>query len=164
MPRRVDPRYYNNVIDTNILDRLEDGHDEAVDAMLALYRGNMVSFQLPYSVKAEIDHPHTPTEVKERAREFIFTEPVTLTANEHALHAEVRELIRGNAAPGQHDQDAFHLFEAEKYGGGYFVTRDRRLLRKRAEIERLLGLIVLAPTEFMSVYQEFEADERRPRP
>ena len=164
MPRRVDPRYYNNVIDANILDRLEDGHDEAVDAMLALYRGNMVSFQLPYSVKAEIDHPHTPTEVKERAREFIFTETVTLTANEHALHAEVRELIRGNAAPGQHDQDSFHLFEAEKYGGGYFVTRDRRLLRKRAEIERLLGLIVLAPTEFMSVYQEFEADERRPRP
>ncbi len=163
MPRRVDPRYYNNVIDTNILDRLEDGHDEAVDAILALSRGTGM-FQLPYSVKAEIDHPHTPTEVKERAREFIFTEPVTLTANEHALHAEVRELIRGNAAPGQHDQDAFHLFEAEKYGGGYFVTRDRRLLRKRAEIERLLGLIVLAPTEFMSVYQEFEADERRPGP
>ncbi len=78
MPRRVDPRYYNNVIDASILDRLEDGHDEAVGAMLALYRGNMVLFQLPYSVKAEIDHPHTPIEVKDRAREFVFTEPVTL--------------------------------------------------------------------------------------
>ena len=67
MPRRVDPRYSNNVIDANILDRFEDGHDEAVDAIWALHRGNMVGFKLPYSVKAEIDHPHTPTEVKERA-------------------------------------------------------------------------------------------------
>ena len=56
MPRRVDPRYCNNVIDANILDRLEDGHDEAVDAILALSRGTGM-FQLPYSVKAEIDHP-----------------------------------------------------------------------------------------------------------
>ena len=85
MPRRVDPRRYNNVIDANILDRLEDGYDDAVDAMMSLYESGEVLFQLPYSAKAEIDHPHTPARVKERARQFIFTYQVTLTADERSL-------------------------------------------------------------------------------
>ncbi len=121
MAKRIDPRYFNNFIDANVLDRMGDGHDDAVDEMLSLYERSEITLLLPHSVKAEIEHPRTPPEVKARAMGIIFTEPVTLTPNEVELHRRMRDLVRGNARPGKHDRDAYHVVEAAKYGG-YFVN------------------------------------------
>ena len=161
MPRRIDPRYFNNFIDANVLNRLGDGHDDAVDEMLSLYERSEITLLLPHSVKAEIEHPRTPPEVKARAMGIIFTEPVTLTPNEVELHRRVRDLVRGNARPGRHDRDAYHVVEANKYGGGHFVTRDGRLLEKGPEISTLLGTIeVVSPTDFVRLYHDFAASGR----
>ncbi len=49
------------------------------------------------------------------------------------------------------------MVEAAKYGG-YFITRDDRLLKKRSEIARLLGagFVIVTPTEFLEAYNRFK--------
>ncbi len=157
MAQRIDPRYFNSLIDANVLDQLGGPDDAVVDQILALAEDCKVSLMLPHSVKAEIEHPNTPADVKQRALPFIYTEPVSLTAAEVQRHQQVRDLVRGNAKPGKHDRDADHMVEAAKYGG-YFITRDQRLIRKRSEITRVLGqgFAIVTPMEFLEMYQQFE--------
>jgi predicted nucleic acid-binding protein len=147
----VDPRYGNNFIDANVLDRTGGPEDAAVDSILRLRGESAFTLLLPHSVKAEIAHPKTPAEVKRKAAQLIYSMPVQLTAPELATHQKIRDLIRGNAKPGQHDKDAFHLVESAKYGR-YFITNDARLLKKADEIWEALQLKVLKPSEFLSIY------------
>lgn len=60
------------------------------------------------------------------------------------------------AQPGKHERDAYHMVEAAKYGG-YFITRDARLLKKRLEVARLLGagFAIVTPPEFLEAYKRF---------
>jgi len=149
----LDPRYGNNFVDGNVLQPNGGAEDKAVEEILRLREGGAdFVLLLPYSVKAEIAHPNTPPEVKRRAAQFVYSVPVQLTPPELAKHDRIRDLIRGNAQPGQHDRDAFHLVESAKYGGRHFITSDTRLLKKADEIWRILQLKVLTPTEFLAAY------------
>jgi predicted nucleic acid-binding protein len=152
----LDPRIGNNFIDANVLDRTGGPESAAIDAILELYQrddnDNHFTLLLPYSVKAEIAHPHTPAEVKVRAAHMIYSTPVQLTAPEKETHEKVRALIQGNSKSGQHDSDAFHLVESAKYGGRHFITNDQRLLKKANQIWRLLHLKVLAPSEWLAAF------------
>lgn len=81
-----------------------------------------------------------------------------LTPDEQAIRGKLMALIQGNAKAGQHDRDVYHLFEADKYGGGYFITKDGRLLKKSAEVGRLLGsLYIVSPSTFMNHVSSGEA-------
>jgi predicted nucleic acid-binding protein len=157
MAHRIDPRYCDSLIDANVLDRLGSSEDAIVDDILALEERGKIALLLPHSVKAEIEHPKTPAPVKKRAAEIIYTKQVSLTQPELTLHVQVRSLVQGNAKPGKHDRDAYHLVEAAKYGG-YFITRDERLIRKREEIAQLLGqsFAIVTPTEFLELYKQYE--------
>ncbi|MGO9093999.1 MAG: hypothetical protein ACLQGV_02155 [Bryobacteraceae bacterium] len=149
----LDPRLGNNFIDANFFDRTGGLEDGAVDTILRLHGEGAFRLLLPYSVKAEIEHPNTPEDVKLKAEQIVYTLEVELTGPEWATHDRIRELIRGNAQPGQHDKDAFHLVESQRYGGRFFITKDGRLLRKAAEIwEALPHLRVLKPSEFLTAY------------
>ena len=160
MARRIDPRIKNNHVDANFFDRLNDGHDAAVDEMISLHRSGVIGLMIPYSVKSELENPDTPADVKARMSGIVFSEPVQLTPGELKEHQEVRNLVRGNARPGKHDMDAFHVVEAAKHGGGYFVTRDHRLLRKAVELEDMLHIKVVTPSDFMAFYRAFESSGR----
>ena len=157
----VDPRYGNNFIDANILDRTGGAEDSAVDTILQLRGKCAFTLLLPYSVKAEIDHPKTPDEVKRKASQLIYSMPVQLTPPELARHQTIRDFIRGKAKPGQHDSDAFHLVESAKYGGRYFITNDGRLLKKAPEIWKMLQLKVTKPSEFLAIYLTHAASQSR---
>ena len=87
----------------------------------------------------------------------IHTLPVSRTAGEKATLCQIRAILRGNAQPGKHDADAEHLFEASKYGGGYFITHDRRMLDKRDELRQLIGvaLAIVTLEEFLAAYDRF---------
>jgi hypothetical protein len=122
MVRRIDPRYSNTLLDANALDKTGGPTDAAVDAILEL---DDVTIMLPHSVMSELEHPHTPAEVRRRARGLIFTQPVSLTPGEIEMHARIRELLRGNAKPGKHDSDAYHLVESHKYGGAFSLPMMR---------------------------------------
>ena len=159
MARRVDPRYFTNLIDANVLDCTGTAEDAAVDEILELAAGNRIALLLPYSVKDEVSHPRTPAEVKRRALTLPFTEPVTLTEPERRLYREVLEIVQGDAKPGKHDLDAFHIVESAKYGG-YFLTNDKRLLRKRAAIGAVAQIEIVTPSEFLNRFKGFEAQDR----
>ncbi len=150
----LDPRIGNNFIDANVLDRTGGPESAAIDAILELHQreDNHFTLLLPYSVKAEIAHPHTPAEVKVRAAHIIYSTQVQLTALEMETHEKVRALIQGNSRSGQHDRDAFHLVESAKYGGRHFITNDQRLLKMANQIWGLLHLKVLAPSEWLAAY------------
>jgi hypothetical protein len=62
----IDPHYGNNFIDANVLDRKGTAEDEAVDKILELAEDGKFTLLLAYSVKAEIEHPNTPLDVKRR--------------------------------------------------------------------------------------------------
>jgi hypothetical protein len=147
----MNPKLCNNFIDANVLDYSGGLEDKAVDMILQFADEGAFTLLLPYSVKAEIEHPNTPDEVKRKASQLIYSVPVQLTPTERATHQKIRALIQGNAKPGKHDSDAFHIVESAKNGGGYFITNDVRLLKKTAEILKALGIKVLKPSEFVAL-------------
>jgi len=151
----ADPRYGNNHIDAHFLDTVEGDQTEAVERILGLHQDGKFTLLIPYSVKVEIEHKNTPSHVKERARQFVYTESVGLTQDEQKLHEQTRALMRGNAKPGKHDADAFHIVEAAKHGGRYFITNDRRILNKKEDLSVLVGISVVMPTEFLEAYEEY---------
>ena len=121
----------------------------------------MTSFLSP--VKDEIEHPHTPSYVKERVAALRYSMPVSLTAPERELYQRILRIVQGDARPGKHDRDAFHLFESQKYGCSHFVTNDKRLLAKAPEIGKLLNMEIVTPPKFLEKYREAEAKWPRRR-
>ena len=160
----LDPLFTNPFIDTNALDNTNGPETAAMDDILRLceetaFEEHPLTLRLPYSVQEEMEHPHTPAEVKRKAENLVFSMKVELIGPELALHDKVRDLIRGNARPGQHDRDAFHLVESAKYGR-HFITNEKRLLKKAGEIWALLQLSVLKPSEFLASYFAHAKKER----
>jgi hypothetical protein len=129
MGRRIDSRIHNDFLNANFCnDTANSVEGSAMSEILDLAQRGEPSLVLPFSVKAELEHPNTPPEIKRAASGMIHILRVELTPNELAIRSKLLILIQGNAKPGKHHGDVFHLFEAEKYGGGYFITKDRRLL------------------------------------
>lgn len=85
---------------------------------------------------------------------MLYSKPVKLTASELIRCQWIRVLIKGNAMPGTHDADAFHLVESAKYGGRYFITNDARLIKKASDIFEELFITPLKPSVFLAVYLE----------
>src|SRR5580700_8473646 len=112
----LDPRVGNNFIDANAFDLTGGLQDGAVREIQRLRDEGAFLLDVSHSVNSEIAHRNTPEGVKRQAAELVFTTPVELTDSEVARLEKVRSLIQGNAKPGQHDRDAFHLFESAKYG------------------------------------------------
>jgi hypothetical protein len=155
----LDPRIGASFVDTNVLDRTNGPEASAADEIFRLHEENH-DFLLhkTYSVEAEIRHPHTPADVRHRAANLIYTELVELTDHELETHQKVRALIQGNARPGQHDSDAFHLVESAKYGR-HFITNDGRLLKKANAIWEILQLNVLKPSDWLAAYKSHARQE-----
>ena len=155
MAKRVDPRIHNNFVDANFWDNSGNPlEDSAMLEILDLAQRGEIDLTLPFSVKEEIEHPNTPPEIQRQATGMVYTLRTQLTPNELAIRAKLLALIQGNAKPGKHDRDVFHLFEADKYGGGYFITKDIRLLKKGREVESLLtSLRVVCPSEFVKYFR-----------
>ena len=112
MARWVDPKYFNSMIDGNVLTRTGGVEDAEVDCMLDIIEAGDFIVLLPYSVKAEIAHPNTPPEKKGRAARLIYSEPVQLTSPEQERLRKVCAILRGDAEADRHDADAFHVIEA----------------------------------------------------
>lgn len=101
-----------------------------------------------HSVQKEIDHQNTPEDIKRLSKAFIYTIEGDLTQEDIERRNEIRLLIQGNALPGKHKNDADHLFELSKYGGGYFVTTDRRLLKHSDTLFSRYFITTIKPSEY----------------
>ncbi len=49
-------------------------------------------------------------------------------------------------------KDAEHVFYAGKHGG-YFITTDERIIKKKQELESICGAIIVKPTEFIEIFK-----------
>lgn len=160
MARFIDPLYTNNFLDANIFDEIADGQDAAVQEILRIYQEESVSLILPYSVQAELEDPNTPAAVKKASQQFVYSVKVSLTDGEKKVYEKLLAEVTGDSKPENIARDLFHVFEAQKNGGGHFVTRDKRLLKRGNEIAELLGVEVLTPEGFVSKVREAQERER----
>ena len=85
-----------------------------------------------------------------------------LTSGQRAERQRVAEILRGNAQPGTHANDASHLAEAAETGCSYFITRDGRILRKRDELRAVLpsNLRIVSLEAFFEIFDDFIAGRR----
>lgn len=86
----------------------------------------------------------------------VFVIPTTNNEGERRLRDDLRQAIRGKAVEGRHDRDADHIFDAQKYGGRYFITHDTRLLAKQDAIAALVpDFRIITLVDFNKVSTEF---------
>lgn len=143
--RNIDPKYSQFFLDTCAFDPKYTPEDSAAKELWKRYEAEEINLLLTHSNQREIDHPNTPTWVKQQALSMVFTLKVQLTSDEQNRRASLERLLRGNAQSDKHKDDAHHLFEASKYGG-YFVTTDNRILSMAIEIFRQCSVQVLTPS------------------
>ena len=148
MTRFIDPLYFNNFVDANILDEVADGEDIAVIEIVSLARAGEITLLLPYSVQNELKNSNTPAHVQRAASLFLFSLEVEATEGERRRYRDLVAAVKGNAEEKNIAPDLFHVCEAAKYGG-YFITRDKRLLARSGAIASILQIDVVTPTEFL---------------
>ena len=141
------PQHTHSYVDSCAFD--PGGEEEACSRrLLGFASSGGIHLEIAHSVGKEIDHPNTPPDVKRQARQFIFTNAASLTAEQSQRRSEIRKLLQGNAAPQKHQSDADHLFDLEMHGGGYFITTDPRILRLSDELFRRYFITALKPCDY----------------
>lgn len=135
-------------LDANALDR-NGRRDAAVDRFLSLVSAGRVSCRIGQGVSSEWRDARPAREIA--AVSIIPPRHAPLTAAEHIARIRVRAILCGNAQPGKHDADALHLAEAAEAGCRAFITHDGRILRKRADLERIAlpGMKIFVLEEFL---------------
>jgi hypothetical protein len=149
-----DPKFCQNFFDANTFDRKGSSDDWKVDRLLELSAERKISLIMPHSVRMEIEDAGTPHNVRRDALSQIFTLPTEKTAHETEQSQRILAVIRGNAmSPGKHVADAAHVADLDKYGGGYFITNDQRLLKKQREISLVApGVLIVTLDRFLEIY------------
>jgi len=140
------PQYTHSFIDSCAFD--PGGKEEAASRRILDKWPNIL---VAHSVQKELEHPNTPDDVKRMAQAFPYTIETDLTPELLSIRNEIRILIQGNATPGKHKGDADHLFELYKFGSGYFVTTDERLLSFSKELFRKYFITTIKPSEYESL-------------
>ena len=138
------PRYTHTFIDSCAFNP-DSMEEEAASRRILEKWPNVI---VAHSVQKELDHPNTPDDVKRMGSALVYTIETELSPELLRKKDEIRTLIQGNANPGQHKSDADHLFELYKYGGGYFVTTDARLLSHSDTLFRNYFITTIKPTEY----------------
>jgi hypothetical protein len=125
-------------VDANALDRDGTERDALVDRFWKGAEAGAFTLLVPGGVRAELLHPETPGAL----RDLALSRPAPLRAaptHEQKLdRIRVRAILRGDAPSGKHEADALHLSEAAEAGCAFFITHDRRILRRRADLRGVL--------------------------
>jgi len=150
-----DPRRTNTFLDSCAFDPKYHPEDVAAERIRLIRREVTISILLTHSNQKEIEHPNTPADVKAEAADMTFTNKPSLNPEEVGRQAEIHRVLTGNGKPEKYAADAQHISEAGRYGGGYFVTTDERILAKKSELLKLSGAIILKPSEWLRVYESF---------
>jgi hypothetical protein len=155
----LDPRITNIAIDANALDRDGTPRDALVDRFQSLTAAGRLTVVVAGGVRDEVLHPHTPADVRDAVLSQIFNLRPGLIASQHDDRRRVAGILRGNARSDQHAADASHLSEAAETGCAYFITHDKRMLKKRDELRRVLppSLSIVTLTEFLEIFDAHDS-------
>jgi hypothetical protein len=145
-----------------VLDLNGTARDAHVERLQALMAAGEIPIRQPRVAYQQMQHPQTPSAVREAMRPQIFTMFTPLTSTERECNAQVRAIMRGNSDTDQHDADAAIIFEAQKYGG-YLITEDARILKRRLELQAVPApapVWIVALEEFLAIYDKFAEETR----
>jgi hypothetical protein len=146
----LDPRKTNVALDANALDRNGDESDALVARLNALVEARTLKVVVAFGVRAEVQHPRTPAEVKDAVLPRIYNLCADLNATQHEQRRRVAAIMQGDAKPGAHAADASHISEAAETGCAYFITHDKRILAKRPELGSVLPTLkIVTLVEFL---------------
>ena len=154
----INPFITNNFLDTCAFDPKYHPEDKAAQEIFRLHEENELSLLLAHSVAKEIQHPNTPRWVKEYASTMIFTIDADESKSEARFLGEIEAILAGNGKRDTIKQDAEHILVCQKYGS-YFITADRRILKRRDALYRLCSIVILKPSEFLILARDYIADE-----
>lgn len=141
----IDPYICNILVDSCAFDPDDENEAKASEALFNSERLNII---IAHSNMKEIEHPNTPAWVKQEALSRIYTIETSLTPQEAAIKQKIHAILTGNGKPEKMVKDAEHVFESHKYGG-YFVTNDNRILKKREEISNISNARIVRSTELL---------------
>jgi len=153
--KHLDPRITNIFLDSCAFDPKYSPEDGASLLLFERYKGGDLVIQIAHSTQKEVDHPNTPDWVKSEANNLIYTIETSLTDGERECRAEILNILAGNGKPENVSQDAYHVFEAAKYGS-YFVTTDERILKKKIELCAACDIDIGKPSELLEILQGYE--------
>ncbi len=146
----MNPWITNSFLDSCAFDPKYHPEDQAATELFRLHQKEGLGILLAHSNQKEVDHPNTPAWVKTKAAGLIYTTSVTLTPGEKSRLRKIHAILTGNGKPENVEEDARHIFEAQKYGS-YFVTTDERLLNRADELKSACGVEILRPSEFLQL-------------
>ena len=153
--KHLDPRGENILLVSCAVDPKYAPENVAAEMLFQRSENSDLLLHIAHSTQKEIEHPNTPTWVKQRANSFVYTIETTLVESERKLRAQILRILAGNGKPENVSQDAQHVFEAAKYGS-YFVTTDERILKKKGELCAACNVDIVKPSELAEILQEYE--------
>lgn len=150
----LNPRNAINYLDSCAFNP-DNGEVDAANKILALHTIGQVIVSITRSVKDELDRSKTPAEVRNRASGMFWVFAPSLTQDEKGKKELVEAIMIGNGKRDKYEADANHVFEVGRRGG-YFITADKRILRKRNDLKNACSAIVCCPTEWLMIFQQTE--------
>lgn len=158
--RPLDPRTASIACDANALDYTGGAADPLVDRFRKLSSERKLRMVIAAGIRNEVQNPRTPQSVQQVMLPQIFNLRPGLNRSQQDCRFKVRLILQGNSAPGKHAADASHISEAAETGCAYFITNDKRILRKRGDLERVLPptLTIVDLNEFFEIFDAYEAE------
>lgn len=147
-----DPRYKTNFMDSCAFDPKYSPENGASLRIFSLYEEETIVLIVAHSTIKEIEHPNTPAWVKNEAGAMIYTISTGLTEQEVTEQETILRILTGNGKSEKMKKDADHIFEASKYCG-YFITTDKRILKKKDDLHAHCAAIIVKPSEFLEIYE-----------
>ena len=141
----IPPRIANIYLDSCAFDPKYEPEDSAAKEIFHMYdQMDGLVLIIAHSVQKEIDHPNTPNWVKEKANQLIYTIDMGLNKSQKKVLQQIENILAGTGYIENIRQDARHIFEAQE-DGSYFVTTDKRILKKRDALRRISSTFYIRP-------------------
>src|SRR5437870_6326120 len=112
----VNPWITNCFLDTCAFDPKYHPENAAAVELFKLHQERGLGIRLAHSNQKEVDHPNTPVWVKNAAAGLIYTMPVSMTPGERGRLQKIHAILAGKGKLENVEEDARHVFEAQKYG------------------------------------------------
>lgn len=151
----INPRIRNNFLDSCAFDPKYTPEDQASLEIFQRYENGEMVLNITHSNQKEIEHPNTPDWVKRAAQGMNYTIETSLTDQEQENKSKILSVLAGNGNPEKMAKDAEHVFGASKHGG-YFITTDERILKKKSELEGICAATIVKPSELLGIMAMYE--------
>ena len=125
-------------LDSNILNGFVKSDSDAAEIMRLIEEYDLFHcFLVPHSVVVEVESESTPSSVKNKLDSFLRTVSVGLNNEEIDRLCRLFQNAKGNSEEKNIYSDLQHIAEAAKYGAHYFITSDKRLLKRKDKIKEI---------------------------